>query len=144
MEFWDWALKQEAIKPEVFSGFGFWINPHKEVFDMKWLAIRVAETLKRSRGDIDWDYALTKQLNNFAKCAPNETLQITERYFLNDSGTGLNLHRKSWLHVDQNEKEAITILYENPNTSAGVLTLISKLLEIGSAPFWELETIVTK
>ncbi len=142
MQFWDWALRQDGMEPEVFSGFGFWINPDKKIFDVSWLASHVAETLRRSGGDIDWNHALAKQLVNFAEVAPGETLKIVTRYFLDAKGEALNLHRKSWFQVDRDMKEVLTILYRNPSTKSGVYGLVNKLIEVGSTPFWGLEEIL--
>ena len=61
--FWEWILEQgEEVEAEALSGFGFWVNPNKEILDFEWLALQMAKTMKKAKGQIDWDYGLMEQL----------------------------------------------------------------------------------
>ncbi len=138
--FWDWLLKRENTHPEVFSGFGFWVNSEKEVLNFAWLAERMAATMKKAKGLVEWDYGLMEQLPALAKVSPQHTLEIIEYYLLD--GNTLNSHRSGWIHVDRELRETLEILYANSETRSDVYALIDKLIEIGGAQFWGLKSVV--
>ena len=78
LKFWDWVLENEDLKDsKVFAGFGFWINPDKEVLDDDSVIERIGETLKRTGSEIDWEYGLLKRLPIFAE-------KRASRYFGNN------------------------------------------------------------
>jgi hypothetical protein len=140
MMFWDWLLKQENINPEVFSGFGMWVNQESEVLDFGWLAEKMAETMKRAKGQMDWDYGLMQQLPKLAKTSARQTLKIIEYYLLNDDI--LNVHRSGWIHIDRELRQALDFLYANQETRDDVYNLINKLIEIGGSQFWGLKEVI--
>jgi len=140
MDFWIWALERKDTPPKVFSGFGFWINPHQEIFDLKWLASQLAKTMKKAKGQFDWDYGLMEQLPNFAKVAPQDTLDIIEDYLLDEGD--INPHRGGWIHVERELRDALDILSQNEETKIRVRDLIAKLVEIGGAQFWALKEVI--
>ncbi len=140
MDFWDWLLTRAGTPPEVFEGFGFWVNPHKEVLDLQWLASRMANTMEKAKGKIDWDYGLMEQLPKLAVVAPKETFKIIKTYLLD--GDNINSHRSGWIHVDRELKEALSILYGNDSTKSEVYELVNKLITVGGQRFWILKEIL--
>jgi hypothetical protein len=143
-KFWNWAL--ENIDDEkVLSGFGHWINPNSEVLSDSFVAEKIAETLKKSDGDIDWDYGLMQRLVKFAEINPENTISIIENYFLDKEG-GLNKHRGvPMFHIDNEIKEALSIIYKkNKNLRSEIENLINTLIKKGSSIFWSLEDILEK
>lgn len=144
LKFWDWAI-QNVAEPEAFSGFGFWINPNKEVLSDTDVVGRIAETLKKSNGDINWDYGLMRRLPTFAGKDGNKTLEIITNFLLDSTGN-LNQNRRAPLFSIDNEiKEALDIVYKNGNSDIKqkVVDLINKLIEKGSSTFWGLKEILT-
>ena len=140
MNFWDWLLKKEGVDPEVFSGFGFWVHQSSEVLDFKWLAARMAATMKRAGGQIDWDYGLMQQLPKLAEISPKQSFKIIEYYLLHEDKP--NTHRTGWIHVDRELRQALDILYANPETKDHVYNLINRLVEVGGAQFWGLKAVI--
>ena len=143
-KFWNWAL--ENIDDEkVLSGFGHWINPNSEVLNDSFVAEKIAETLRKSDGDIDWDYGLMQRLIKFAEINPEDTISIIENYFLDKEG-GLNKHRGvPMFHIDNEIKEALDIIYrKNKNLRSKIENLINTLIKKGSSIFWSLEDILEK
>lgn len=143
-KFWNWTL--ENIDDEkVLSGFGHWINPNSEVLSDSFVAEKIAETLKKSDGDIDWDYGLMQRLVKFAEINPENTISIIENYFLDKEG-GLNKHRGvPMFHIDNEIKEALSIIYKkNKNLRSEIENLINTLIKKGSSIFWSLEDILEK
>jgi len=141
IKFWDWALKN-APEPEVLSGFGFWIKPDKEILDDKIVIEKMVETLKKSNGDIDWDYGLLNRLPIFADKNGEKTLEIISTYLL-DSNNNLNQNRHVPLH-DAEIKEALKIIYKSGSNAIQqkVVDLINILIEKGSSMFWDLKEVV--
>lgn len=143
-KFWNWAL--ENIDDEkVLSGFGHWINPDIEVLDDSFVVEKIAETLKESDGDIDWDYGLMQRLVKFAKTDPKNTISIIENYLLDEKGE-LNKHRRvPMFHADNEIKKALDTIYkEKENLRAKIENLINTLIKKGSSTFWSLEDILEK
>lgn len=141
IDFWGWAL--EHAEPKALSGFGFWINQEKEVLDDKIVAENMAETLKKSDGDIDWDYALTKRLPVLAGKNADKTLDIIENYLLN-SKQELNKNRQAPLLYRDDIKRAMKVVYDNGDSEMKqkVIDLINTLIEKGSSMFWGLKDII--
>ena len=142
IEFWNWILTTDiAIEPKAFAGFGFWVNPNKEVIDEKLIIKNLAATLKKSDGEIDWDYGLTRRLKVFAEIDPANTLEVIKNYLLKDGE--LNPHRRSPLFSLEHEiKEALAEIYKVPTLKNAVKELIDTLIEKGSSSFWGLKDIL--
>jgi len=142
IEFWDWALKNVS-EPEVLSGFGFWVNPNKEILDDNVVAERIAQTVKISNGDIDWDYSLLNRLPIFAEKNKSRTLEIIYSYLL-DSKQNLNQNRRTPFLYRDEIKEALMIIYKNSDSiiKQKVIDLINILIEKGSSSFWGLKEVL--
>ena len=142
IEFWNWMLTTELpIEPKAFAGFGFWVNPNKEVIDEKIIIKNLAATLKKSDGEIDWDYGLTQRLKVLAEVDPANTLEIIRNYLLKDGE--LNPHRRSPLFSLEHEiKEALSVIYKVPTLKNAVKELIDTLIEKGSSSFWGLKDVL--
>lgn len=142
IEFWNWIITTNIlIEPKAFSGFGFWVNPDKEIIDEKIIIKNLAVTLEKSNGDIDWDYGITHRLKIFANINPTDTLDIIKHYLLN--GSELNTNRRAPLFsIDREIKEALEIIYKNPSFKIQVENLINTLIEKGSSTFWGLKDIL--
>jgi hypothetical protein len=143
LKFWDWAL-EHVTEPEILAGFGYWINPDKEVLDDEAVMERIKETLKKSDGDIDWDYGLTKRMPIFAEKNGDKVLNIITNFLLNAEGD-LNQNRRAPLFSIDNEiKKSLDIIYKNGDTAIKqkVIDLVNLLIEKGSTPFWVLKDIV--
>ncbi len=143
IKFWDWSL-QNVSEPKAFSGFGLWINPDKEIISDDILVEKIAQTLKKSDGDIDWDYGLIRRLPIFAEKNGEHTLQIINNYLL-DSHNNLNQKRGLPLFSIDNEiKQSLGVVYNNGDSvlKQKVIDLINLLIEKGSSTFWGLKEII--
>jgi hypothetical protein len=142
--FWDWALVN--IKdPKAFSGFGYWINPNEEVIKDKVLAKKMAKTLKKSGGKIDWEYGLFKRLPILAEVDRKNTLEIIRNYFLDKNKDYKELNQNRFAPIYQEEiRKALEIIYENGSEveKKRVVELVDILIQKGSSMFWFLEDIV--
>lgn len=138
-DFWNKTLDQKN-KPEIFEEFGFWINSNKKLFKPEWLAEKVEATLVKTKGAISWDYGLIKSMEELAKVAPEEAVDIARLYLLKN---GVRQDKQRiLLHLDKEWFEAFKILYNNPNTKDGTYKLINNLIREGGKPFWIFEEIV--
>lgn len=144
ISFWDWVLGANiAVEKKAFSGFGFWVNPDKEIIDEKIIVKNLAQTLKKSDGEIDWDYGLMRRLKTFAEIDPVNTLAIIKSYLL--SGGELNPNRRVPMFSLESEiKDALTIIYRDPSLKDGVEDLINILIEKGSSSFWGLKEVIVE
>ncbi len=142
IEFWNWALSSVS-EPKVLSGFGYWVNPDKEILNDSDMVEKMAQTLKKSSGDIDWDYGLLKRLPIFAEKDGEKTMCIILNYLL-DSKNNLNQSRREYSLYRNEIKEALKIIYKNGNdlTRQKVVDLINTLIEKGSSMFWELKEVL--
>lgn len=142
IEFWNWTIKNVS-EPETLSGFGFWVNPDTEVLDDNIVIEKIAQTLKKSDGNIDWDYGLLKRMPIFAKKNGEETLKVILNFLL-DSKNNLNQKTHTPFLSQQEIKEAMKIIYENGNKKLKqkITDLINILIEKGSSIFWELKEIL--
>ncbi|KND51843.1 MAG: hypothetical protein ABA06_01120 [Parcubacteria bacterium C7867-001] len=142
IEFWNWIIATDIpIESKAFSGFGFWINPDKEIIDEKILIQNLSTTLEKSEGEVDWDYGLTRRIKVFAEIDPENTLEIIRHFLL--QGNELNSHRRAPLFsIDTEIKEALEIIYTNERLKQGVEDLINLLIERGSSVFWGLKDIL--
>ncbi len=137
--FWDWALKRLS-DTKTLAEFGFWIAAENHVFDLRWLAEHIQETLRKTNGYLEWEYGLTKSIIELAQAAPLETLEIL-RLFLLEAGVKEKKLRVPY-SVDREWKEAFEILYKNQETKDGAYKLIDDLIREGGQTFWGLEEIV--
>lgn len=147
IKLWDWILANKDItKPKVFSGFGFWINPNKEILNDNVVVEKIAKTLKKSDGDIDWDYGLLNRLPIFAEKNREKTLEIISSYLL-DSKNNLNQNRRvPMFSIDNEIKRALKIIYMNGDDGVKqkVTDLINTLIEKGSSMFWGLKDVISE
>jgi hypothetical protein len=144
VDFWEWAIKN-ITEPEVLSGFGFWVNPDKEVLSDDIVVEEIAQTLKKSGGDIEWEHGLMKRLTIFAEKNSDKTLEIISSYLLNSEN---NLNQKHYLPILYNNeiKKALMIIYKksSASTKQKVVGLINTLIEKGSEPFWYLKEVISE
>lgn len=140
--FWDWIISTDiSIEPKTFSGFGFWINPDKEVIDEKIIIKNLSLTLEKSEGEVDWDYGMTRRVKTFAEIDPTNTLEIIRHFLLHDGE--LNSHRRAPLFsIDSEIKEALEIIYNTDVLKPKVEELINQLIEKGSSVFWGLKEVI--
>jgi len=140
--FWDWIIATDiSIEPKAFSGFGFWINPDKEVINEKIIIKNLSLTLEKSEGEIDWDYGMTRRVKTFAEIDPANTLEVIRHFLLHDGE--LNSHRRAPLFsIDSEIKEALEIIYKTDTLKPKVEELINLLIEKGSSVFWGLKDIL--
>lgn len=141
ISFWTWILQtQLPIEPKAFTSFGFWINPDEEIIDNKIVIENIAASLKKSNGEIDWEFGLMKHINEFAKINPQRTLEIiTSLLILND---GLNPNHRMYFDAARQIGEPLEIIYKNPDLRQSVEDLINSLIEKGSSTFWSLKSIL--
>jgi len=144
IKFWDWAL-ENVSEPKVLPGFGFWINPDKEILADDIIVEKIVNTLKKSNGDIDWDYGLLRRLPTFAEKNKEKTLEIIINYLL-DSKNNLNQNRRVPFLQDVEIKESLRIIYNDGDTAIKqkVIDLINVLIEKGSSIFWGLKDIISE
>jgi len=137
---WDRILKKK-INPKILASFGFWINPNEEIIKDEILVQKIAETLDKSNGQIDWDYGLLKRLSVFAEKNGKEALKIISSY-LSKSNLSQN-PQVPFLYKDE-IKESIKIIYDNRDKKIKqrVTNLINKLIEEWSSVFWYLEEVI--
>ena len=139
IKFWEWLL-QNYDDPILFIEFGFWINLEKKIFEPIWLAKQIKATLEKTKGVLGWDYALTKSINELAKVAPNETLEIMRLYLLKGSVRSNKMRMP--LLADNEWFDTLHVLYNNSGTKNGTYTLIDDLIREGGSTFWNLKKII--
>lgn len=140
--FWNWAL-EHISEPEILKGFGFWINPNKEILDERIISKNLATTLEKTSGQIDWDYGFLRRLPIFAEKDGPATIKIISNYFLDKNQDINKNHVASAIH--QNEiRNALEIIYRNGNSDSKkkVTSLVNLLIEKGSTPFWGFKTVL--
>lgn len=141
MHLWDWVLTN-CKNPEVFRGFGFWVNHERAVFELPWLAHRLKSTLGIVKGVIEWDYGLTMILPQLATVAPVDALAISRLLFL--EGGVRNEERRHSFFWDDKCFETLKILYADPATKTGTIELIDDLIREGGSLFWKLKEILSE
>ncbi len=139
--FWGWYLNNKKIPDgESFSGFGFWINPDIEILPDEVVADKVAKTLEKSGGDIDWEHGLLKRLSQLADKNPEATLEIIRLYLLDDDGINKN-RRLPIFGIEKDIKPALKIICSKGNLQNNVKDLVSTLIEKGGREFWKLRDV---
>ena len=140
-DFWDWLLKNHN-NPETFREFGLWINLENGIFSPGWLAPRVRETLKKSKGILEGENDLRKSSVRLAQEAPEDTFEIARLHLL-EGGVHGN-HQKTIMRWDLEEMwiQAFGILYRNSATKVRTETLINQLVYEGGERFWPLKEIL--
>ncbi len=139
IEFWDWAIANKEEK-KLFSGFGYWMSLDKNIFEPKWLAERIAQTLEKTSGALDWEYGLSKTIIKLAEEAPEETLAIIRLYLL-EGGVRNKQLKMPFMRSDE-WFEAIGILYKKAETKDGTYRLINDLIAEGGNLFWKLKEVL--
>lgn len=142
IDFWNWIITTDiSIEQKAFAGFGFWINPDVEVIEDKIVVKNLAATLKKSEGDFDWDYGLTKRITKFAELDPKSTLEVIREFLLLNNE--LSPHRRSpMFSLEREIKDALEIIYKDSSLKNDVKDLVSILIEKGSNAFWGLKSIL--
>lgn len=139
-DFWKLALDKNFDK-SILQKFGTWVNTDSEVFEVKWLATMINKTLIKTGGLMDWDYGLLKSIEKIAEITPNQALKIMDKHFTatigSDKGTFPIREDKEWFN-------AFKIVYsaKDDKIKKDTYNLVSKLIEKGGKPFWDLEKIV--
>jgi hypothetical protein len=143
IKFWEWALVNIS-EPKVLSGFGFWVNPNldKEVLDDGVVIKKMAETLKKSGGMIDWDSGLLRRLPLLAKKNMRTTFEIIISYLLDPNGN-INQNRRIPLLYQAEIRDALEVIYGSRDgvLRQKVVDLVNTLIEKGSSTFWDLKEI---
>lgn len=139
-EFWAWMLEHKADS-QALKEFGTWIKAGSEVFEIKWLSAKVAETLKVTGGELEWEYGLVKSIEKIAIEAPHEAMNLLKNRFLLAIE---NKERTFYIREDKEWYNAFDILYKHDDNLIrdSVYDLINKLIEKGGKQFWSLEDIV--
>lgn len=138
--FWELMLKSRA-ESQALKEFGSWMEANNNVFETKWLANMIAQTLDVTGGELAWDYELTKSIEKLAAEAPEDTLVILEKHFL-----WLIENERHFFPI-RDDKEwygAFKILHESgvKGIADSTYSLINRLIEKGGRQFWILEEIV--
>lgn len=138
IKFWEWLL-DNYNDPKLFAKFGFWVNLEKGLFEPVWLAKQLKATLEKTNGILEWDYALIKSINELAKAAPKETIEIARLYLLEGGVRGGKIcmpfmYNEEWF-------EALKALYGDIETKNATYTLIDDLIREGGSMFWKLKEI---
>lgn len=137
-DFWDLMLKIKSASLSL-TEFGTWIDAEKEIFEVKWLAKRITQTLETTNGALEWDYGLTTSIEKLASQAPKDALKILEKHFLSEIGDKQNY---IFIQADKEWYSAFKILYSNSVIKNETYNLINKLIEKGGRQFWILEDII--
>jgi hypothetical protein len=141
IDFWNWMIKTDLpIEPKAFSGFGFWVNPNKEVVADAIVVENMAVTLQKSNGEIDWDYGLFHRIKRLAEINPEKALEIMKNLLLLNGN--LNPHHRMYFDANNQFKEPLEIVYKNDALKKPVEDFISALIEKGSNTFWGLKAVV--
>ncbi len=141
-EFWLMILKKDVNK-DILGKFGTWVDTDSGVFEIKWLATMINKTLTKTGGLMDWDYGLLKSIEKIAEVCPDQALKIMDKHFTatidSDKGTFPIREDKEWYN-------AFKIVYsaKDDKIKGNTYNLVSKLIEKGGRPFWDLEKIVKK
>jgi len=139
MKLWEWLLKSYNDQ-RLFVEFGFWVNLEKKIFEPAWLAKQLKATLEKTKGVLEWDYALAKSIDELAKVAPKETFDIIRLYLL-EGGVRVGKMRMPFTY-DEEWFRAVKILYDNLETRADTYKLIDDLIREGGSTFWKLKEII--
>ncbi|MFA5158536.1 MAG: hypothetical protein WC451_05140 [Patescibacteria group bacterium] len=139
IKFWEWLIKNYD-DPKLFAEFGFWVNLEKGLFEPVWLAKQLKVTLEKTKGVLEWDYALTKSINELAKVAPKDTLEIA-RLALLEGGVRGGKMRMPFMY-DEEWFGALKALYENADTKDDTYKLVDDLIREGGSTFWKLKEII--
>ncbi len=140
VDFWDWVLEQ-PIDPGSLTEFGYWLKKKKQLFDMQWLASHVRITIEKTGGNIDWGYGLMTSINDLAKSAPEDTLQILRLMILQG---GIKGNKQNYIASYTNDEwlEAFRILYNTPETKDGTYKLVDDLIREGGRTFWKFKDVL--
>lgn len=132
---WDWLLSN-CNEASVFAEFGFWISTKEAIFEEKWVASHLRQTLEKSKGRLNWEYGAMQSLPTFASIAPEDTVAILRSYL---TATELGPQYRAWTHIDEEMIGIFRTLYKNPATRDSTYALIDELLPRGAGQFWRLK-----
>lgn len=127
---WDWVLTTWRT-PEVFSEFGFWINTKETLFEIEWLSSRTVQTLKKSKGVLDWEFGMMKSMPDFIKVAPEDALEMLHYYI--EAAISGEQTRRGWFYVDGEIINLFKELYTNttPDIKQKTYDLVNYLIKKG-------------
>ena len=129
-EFWDWMLKN-CKHSQPFVEFGSWLSTGDNIFEDRWLASTLVETVKRTSGDLSW-YDLHIVVAKLANKYPTQALQIIRLCLLGDATNDEIGGFKIYIDASQWVK-TFEIIYNNPALKTEVKikadNLISELIE---------------
>lgn len=142
IKMWDFILEKYKDEEKILSEMGMWFNTDKNIFDLKWMADHVKNTMVAVDGKIDWEYGLTKSVIELAKVSPEDVI-IISRYFFINGGVKAGDQRRPW-HVDREWYQALKEIFDNGDKEIKdkVYDLIDELIEEGGSPFWVLKEIL--
>lgn len=141
IDFWNWILTTDLpIEQKAFSGFGFWINPGKEIIPDEIAVVNMAKTLEKSGGKIDWEYGLIQRLPKFAEVNPEKTLEIIRNMVL--LGDDMNPNYRHYFDAHGNFAEPLRTIYGNESMKKPVRDLINTFVSKGGRNFWSLKEII--
>jgi len=138
-DLWSFLLENRN-ESEVFSEFGTWINVAKELFEGKWLAGKLLQTLRKTGGLLEWDLGFIQSITKLAKIDPKTSIGLL-RLFLFE-GWVKKSSKNYFGHIDQEFLEAFNVLYKNKETQKETYKLIDDLMRKGGRPFWILKEAV--
>jgi hypothetical protein len=136
---WEWVIDNRT-EPEIFEKFGFWVNVHKDLFPIDWLADKIKRSLEKSNGKFERDYELTKSIVTLSQKTPKDALKIAELVLLVDGVRGNNQRRM--FYIEGEWIEALKNLYQNSITKQETYRLIDDLIREGGSTFWGLKEII--
>lgn len=132
---WDWLLAN-CDEASVFAEFGFWVSTKEAVFEEKWVASHLRQTLEKSKGRLNWEYGVMQSLPTLATSAPGDTVAILRSYL---TAADLGPQYRAWTHIDEEMIGIFRMLYKNPATKDAIYALIDELLPRGAGQFWRLK-----
>ncbi|MDD2785677.1 MAG: hypothetical protein PHS79_02160 [Patescibacteria group bacterium] len=140
--FWDWALDND-VEQEALAGFGFWINPNKEVLNELKVIQNLVKTLQKSNGNLDWNYGLLKRLPTYSEVDPEGAFEIIH-YYLLDSENNLTTNGRMSITEDHEIKVALSKIYKAGDEilKQNISGMIDILILKGSSKFWYLKGIL--
>ncbi len=141
IDFWDWMLSVNIkIEPKAFSGFGFWINQDKEIIPDKIIVERVALSLQKSNGQIDWDYGLFRRIDKLAEVNPEKTLEIIKALLLLNGD--INPTHRLYFDASNQIRGPLETIYKKDEMKKAVKDLINELISKIGRIFWDLKNII--
>ncbi len=141
--FWGVLRGGNPSKSELASGY--WINQDVEILSDEDVIERMAATLEKSDGDVDWDYGLLKRLSIFAEKNGEKTFKIIKHYLLSSGGELNSNLRTPFLH-DDDLKKSLEVIWKNGDQEIKdeIKILANTLIEKGSSAFWWIKDVINQ